>query len=530
MAYAMIAGLPPVYGLYAAVVPQIIYAIFGTSRQLSVAPVAMDSLLVAAGVGLMAEQGSEAYITLAILVAFFMGTFQLLLGIFKMGFITNLLSRPVISGFTSAAAIIIALSQLPNLLGVKMERSTRAYEMIGSLAEVITNAHVLSLIIGVVGIVLIVLIKSWSTKIPASLIAVIISTALVSIFGWNELGVNIVKEVPSGFPTFSLPNITWQNIQQVAPLAMTIAIIAFMEAFSVAKAIEAKKRDHEVRPSQELIALGAANFIGSMFSSYPVTGGFSRTAVNVESGANTPLSSLISAGIVALTLIFLTPLFYFLPKAILASIIMVAVAGLIDIKFVRTIWKENKVEFALLMITFLVTLNVGMVEGILTGISVAVLHLIYKMAYPHIAQLGRVKDHHEYRNIRRFKNLQTWDWLLLLRLDASLTFINIQYFKDYVIRNIDDETKYVILDAGPVSHLDTSAIEGLRDLIQTLNEKEIVFILCDMIGPVRDIVHRTGFMDTVKEDNIFIDLHEAVKYVTTKQKGDFNEYATQHEE
>ncbi|MEQ9229818.1 MAG: SulP family inorganic anion transporter, partial [Cyclobacteriaceae bacterium] len=259
MAYAMIAGLPPVYGLYASIVPQLIYAILGTSRQLSVAPVAMDSLLVATGVSVLAVEGTDAYISFAILLAFFMGAFQFLLGVFRLGFITNLLSRPVISGFTSAAAFIIGLNQLKHLLGIELTKSSQAFEILQSLFSEISKTHLLTFGLGVVGILIIKYAKKVHPSFPGALVAVVAGTLLVYLFQFEN--VSIVRGIPEGFPQFIVPNLTLDSFQQLAPFAMTIAVIAYMEAFSVAKAIETQRRDHTIRPSHELVALGAANIV-----------------------------------------------------------------------------------------------------------------------------------------------------------------------------------------------------------------------------------------------------------------------------
>lgn len=530
MAYALIAGMPPVYGLYASIVPQIIYAIFGTSRQLSVAPVAMDSLLVAAGVSVMATEGTDAYIGFAILLAFFMGLFQLLLGVARLGFITNLLAKPVISGFTSAAALIIGLNQLKYLLGVELEKSNKVYEILWSAIQSVNQTHIITLVIGVVGIIIIKGVKRINNKIPGALLAVIFGTALVYFMQLDQAGVSIVKTIPDGLPAFKLPQFSLGQLGELIPLALTISVVAFMEAFSVSKAIEAKKRNYKVMPNQELIALGASNVVGAFFQSFPVTGGFSRSAVNYQSGANTPLSSLISAALVGLTLIFLTPLFYFLPKAILASVIMVAVAGLVDFAYARQLWRDSKVEFGLLLVTFLVTLNFSMVPGIVTGIVLSILILLYKLAYPHIARLGRVRGHHEFRNVKRFKDLEVWDHVQIIRVDAPLTFINIQYFKEYIEDRVEEaggDLETIILDAGPISHMDATAALGLRDLLTYLNEKKVELLVCDLIGPVRDTLRRTGLKEILNEQNVFFDLNEAVRYVTTHQQGQYKEFALQ---
>ena len=489
----------------------------------------MDSLLVAAGVSVLATEGTDAYIGFAILLAFFMGLFQMLLGVARLGFITNLLSKPVISGFTSAAALIIGLNQLKYLLGVELEKSNKVYEIVWSAIQSVNQTHIITLMIGVIGIIIIKGVKRINPKIPGALLAVVFGTSLVYFMQLNESGVSIVKTIPEGLPAFRLPDFSLGQLGELVPLALTISVVAFMEAYSVSKAIEAKKRNYKVMPNQELVALGAANVVGSFFQSFPVTGGFSRSAVNYESGANTPLSSIVSAALVGLTLIFLTPLFYFLPTTILASVIMVAVAGLIDLGYARQLWRDSKLEFALLIATFLVTLNFSMVPGIVTGIVLSILILLYKLAYPHIARLGRVRGHHEFRNVKRFKDLEVWDHVMILRIDAPLTFINIQYFKEYIEDRVEESTdlETIILDAGPMSHMDATAANGLKELLTYLKEKNIEFLMCDLIGPVRDTLKRTGLKEILNEQNVFFDLNEAVKYVTTHQQGDYKDFALQ---
>lgn len=520
MAYALIAGLPPVYGLYASVVPQIVYAIFGTSRQLSVAPVAMDSLLVATGISVLATEGTDAYITYAILLAFFMGAAQFTLGLIRMGFITNLLSKPVISGFTSAAALIIGLNQLKYLLGVDIARGYEIHKVLASTFEKIGDVHWLTLLIGISGIVFIKLSKRISQKVPGALIAVVAGIVIVFAFGLDQKGVSIVKDIPQGLPAFIMPDLSWETIQLLLPLSLTIAVVAYMEAFSVAKAIEAKRRDYKIRPNQELIALGAANIVGSLFQSYPVTGGFSRSAVNDQAGAKTPLASLISAALVALTLLFLTPLFYHLPHAILAAIIMVAVSGLVDIKYVFTLWKTNKLELGLLLATAIVTLTFGMVPGIVSGIILSILILLFKAANPHIAFLGRVKGFTEYRNLKRFEGLETWEQLMVVRVDVPFVFVNIQTIKERMLNEAlkrEGKLKFVILDAASVVHIDATGIVGVRDLIESLNEKGIKLLFAEVIGPVRDALYKNGLVSDQQEETFFLTTDDAVKFCVSEK-------------
>ena len=515
MAYAMIAGLPPVYGLYTAIFPQLIYAIMGTSRQLAVGPVAMDSLLVASGISILATEGTETYLAFAILLAFFVGALQFLLGVLKMGFITNLLSKPVISGFTSAVAFIIALNQLKDLIGVELVKSNRSHEILISAIKNIGSTHVLTLVIGILGIILIKVIKSWNKKLPGAFLALVLGIAAVYGLGLHNQGVSIVENIPSGLPQFIIPDITLTHFKTLVPLAGTLAVISFIEAYSVGKAMESKAKSYKIVPNQELIALGASNMFGSFFQSFPATAGFSRSAVNYESGAKTPLAGIISAVIVTLTLLFLTPLFYYLPKAILASIIMIAVVNLIEFAYLKYLWRTSKMEFALMLITFLVTFSFGMVEGIVTGVALSILLLLFKAANPHMAVLGRIKGFTEYRNEKRFKDLESWEHLLIIRIDAPFAFVNIQTIKEWILNEIqkrEGKLKKVIIDAGPVSYIDATGIDGIRDLIDTLKKKEIELIFSEVIGPVRDAFHRNHLFSEKASEIFFMTTDEAVTY------------------
>ena len=437
MAYALIAGLPPIYGLYAALTPQIVYAVLGTSRQLAVGPVAMDSLLVAAGLGTLSIVDPSQYIQMAILLALLMGAIQFSLGLFKMGFIVDFLSKPVINGFTSASAIIIGLSQIKHLIGIPISQSNKLHLFVASLINSEHAIHLPTLTIGIVSMLIIVLIKKWNAKIPSALIAVLIGSLWVYFSQQNQQGVAVVGDIPEGLPTFSLPIVDWLTVKQLFPIAFTIAIVAYMEAISVAKAIQGKHKSHELNPNQELLALGASNMIGSLFQSYPTTGGFSRTAVNKQAGAKTGFASLISALIVGITLSFLTRWFFYLPKAVLGAIIIVAVFNLIDLKYARRLYRSRKDEFALLILTFILTLFVGISQGILFGIILSLLLLVYRTSKPHYAFLGRIGTTNYFKNIARFPDeVVLRDDLIILRFDAQLFFGNIQFFKQLVLNAV----------------------------------------------------------------------------------------------
>src|SRR6056300_145722 len=522
MAYAMLAGLPPVFGLYASLIPQVIYALLGTSRQLSVAPVAMDSLLVAAGLGALSLSGIEEYTSMAIFLALFMGSIQFLLGIVKMGFLVNFLSKPVISGFTSAAALIIGLSQLKHLLGAPIENSNQIHILLRNTVEVLDQINIYAIVLGVTAILIIKVIKRWIPKVPAALVVTILGIVITYAFNLSEHGLNIVKEVPSGLPKVGLPELSMDRFNDLAPIAVTLALIAFMEAISVAKAIEERKGLQEVRPNQELIAIGMANVVGSVFQSYPVTGGFSRTAVNDQAGASTPLASIISALIVGLTLLFLTPLFYHLPKTVLAAIIMVAVFGLIDFAYPIRLFRKRKDEFVVLVITFLTTLTIGITEGIILGVLISIGLMIYRTSQPHFAILGRIKDSTHYRNVKRFDKEVSIDLeVLFFRFDGQLYFGNKDYFKAELTQAVEShgsDLKGIVLSVVATNYIDSTAAHMLRQLFSQLEEKGIKVTISGPIGPIRDILKRSEIVDLIGKQSFFDNAHDAFLFI----KGDEN--------
>lgn len=534
MAYAMIAGLPPVFGLYASLVPQVIYAFMGTSRQLAVGPVAMDSLLVASGLSALSLSGIDEYISMAIFLALFMGVIQLLLGLLRMGFLVNFLSRPVISGFTSAAAIIIGLSQLKHLLGIEIAGSNRVHILLENTYHMLSETNSLALGMGVAAIILLKSLKLINGRLPAALLVVVLGILAVYFLGLEGQGVKIVGTVPGGLPELTLPRVQPARISELLPIALTLALIAFMEAISVAKAVEEKHADYQVNPNQELLALGASNIMGSFFQSYPTTGGFSRSAVNDEAGARTGMASIISALIVGLTLLFLTPLFYYLPNAILAAIIMVAVFGLIDLKYPLELLKNRKDEFFLLVGTFLITLTAGIKEGILLGVLVSLLLLVYRISKPHIAVLGRIRGTQYFKNVDRFsEDIEVFENILLLRFDGQLYFGNKDYFKQELNRFImqkGDALNYVILNAEAITYADSSAVQLLKRLVEDLQARGITLMVAGAIGPLRDILYSSGLINQIEKEHLFVSTAEAYEYcVASSEKSEIeNKVATQN--
>ncbi|MCF6280243.1 MAG: solute carrier family 26 protein [Flavobacteriaceae bacterium] len=516
MAYASIAGLPPVYGLYASISPLLIYAIFGTSRQLAVGPVAMVSLLTATAIGSFQGISTEQYIGYAILLAFLVGAIQFLLGLFRLGFLVNFLSHPVVSGFTSAAALIIGLSQLKSLLGINIPRSHHINEILMNALDKFDEINWISFGIGVTGISLIILVKKINKSLPSQLFAVIFGILAVTFLGLNtgESTVKIVGDIPASLPSFEIPMIDMDLMSSLFPMAITIALVSFMESIAVAKAIQSKHRDYKVLPNQELIGLGLANIVGSFFQSYPTTGGFSRTAVNDQAGAKSGLAAIISAVLIIITLLFLTPLFYNLPKAILASVIMVAVFGLIDYREAIHLWKSNRTDFFLLLITFFATLTIGIEKGIGLGVILSLVTVILKTTRPHVAVLANIHGTHFYRNVVRFgKDVILKEDILIVRFDAQLYFANTTFFKDKLEElaiEKGEKLKLIIIDGESMNNLDSSGVHALIDVIDTYKAQGIEIAFSGMKGPVRDAMQKGGVIDKINFDHCFMSIQEAV--------------------
>lgn len=513
MAYAMLAGLPPIYGLYASIVPLILYAIFGTSRQLAVGPVAMVSLLVLAGVGEIAEVGSDRFIQLAIMTAMGVGLFQFFMGVFRMGFLVNFLSHPVLSGFTSAAALIIGGSQVKSLLGIDIPRTNYVHEIVINTINKISEIEPFTALIGIGSIAIIILLRKWKRTFPSALVVVGVGTLVTYFFGLNEMGVTIVGQVPEGLPSFQMTSFNWTDLEAIFPTVLVISLVGYMESIAVAKAI-ANKHGYKVDPNQELIGLGAANIGGALFQAYPTTGGFSRTAVNDQAGSRTGMASIISALIIALTVLFLTPLFYYLPSAVLGAIIIVAVAGLFDSYEMKHLWKTDKKDFAMLLATFIATLALGIEEGIAIGVILSLIMVIYNSTKPHSTELGRLGETKNFRNINRYKEAKTEEEILVYRFDSELYFANVEHFRSAIDSLIDekgDKLELVVLDASAINSVDSTGVHALEELIKDLAEKNIELYFAGAIGPVRDKLKISGITDGLSITNFYFDVSDAIE-------------------
>ncbi|WP_444684372.1 SulP family inorganic anion transporter [Alkalicoccus luteus] len=509
MAYAMLAGMPPVTGLYAAAIPIFIYAMIGSSRQLAVGPVAVVSLLVFAGVSPLAEPGSSEYMTLAVLLMLMVGVIQLLMGVLRLGFITKFFSHAVISGFTSAAAIVIAFSQLKHIVGLPLENSQPA----GAAAEAamqLSSWNWAAVGLAAAGVIVILASKRFIPLIPGPLAAVLLGIGTVIWFNLDAAGVSIIGEVPGGLPAFSLPAVTGDAVMALLPTALTISFIGFMESFAMAKVIAAKEKQY-VSADRELSGLGAANIGGSFFGGFPVTGGFSRSAVNYDAGAKTPLASIITAVLLLLTLQFFTGAFYYLPNAILASVIIVAVYKLIDWKEAVSLFKLRKADGAVWMITFGATLLIGVEQGIFIGIGISLLVFIWSSAYPHTAALGWLEESRTYRNVKRYPHAEEREGIFMLRIDAPLYFANAAFVESRIEEGLvaRPETTEVILDFSGVNSMDAVAVHELEQWEKMLQDRGITLTIVDIKGPVRDILRKAEW----EEDRLQMTLQN--RYRTT---------------
>lgn len=530
MAYALLAGLPPQIGLYASILPLVVYAFLGSSRLISVAPVALDSLMVAAAIAPLAAENTPEYLGLALLLALMIGVIDILMGVFRLGFLVNFLSQAVISGFISAAAIVIGFSQVKHLLGLKIPQTESFIQLLTYLAKGISAINWLTLSLGLVSILLLVYFPNWLEKqlkkrgfqeltiMPltktAPLLIVVSSSLLVWYFHLDRVaGLKVVGDIPKGLPSLSFPALDGNRITTLLPAALAISFVGFMEAYSVGKFLASKRRQ-KVDANQEFIALGAANISAALTGGYPVTGGVSRSGVNFSANANTPLASMITALIVAFTVMFLTPLFYFLPQACLAAIIVMAVSSLLDFATLKRLWIYNRSDAIAWISAFLAVLITSVEKGILFGAAVSIILHLWRTSKPHIAVVGRVGNSEHFRNVWRHE-VKTCPHVLAVRVDASLYFLNTKYWEDYLLKAVSDrpDVKYLLLVCSAVNSIDGSALETLKSLILDLNNRGIEFYMSEVKGPVMDGLLKIGFVEELGKDHIFLTTDQAMRFL-----------------
>lgn len=527
MAYAMLAGLPAQVGLYASLLPLVLYAALGTSRTLAVGPVAMVSLLVATGISELAPTGTDEFVALAIVLALMVGVIQLGMGLLRLGFLTSLLSHNVLSGFTSGAALIIGASQAKHLFGIQVPRSHSLIETLGEIATALPETRPATLAIGAGAVAVLLawprLARSLAGRLGAGetlsgaaakagpFVVVLGGTLAVTGLGLAADGVAIVGEIPRGLPSVALPALEAPDLTALLPTALLISLVGFMESVAVAKALAARRRE-KIDANQELIALGVANLGGSITGAYPVTGGFSRSVVNFDAGARTGLASVLTAALVALTLTFLTPLLHDLPRAVLAAIVVVAVAKLVDVAAVRTAWRYSPPEAVALLATFATVITVGIETGILVGVAVELLFYLWRTYRPHVAVVGRVPGTEHYRNVERHE-VETCPTVAAVRVDENLFFLNASGLEQRLMGLAADspELTDLVLICSAVNRIDSSALEVLESLARDLADAGVRLHLAEVKGPVMDGLRRTHFLEQLGEGRVHLSTHAAME-------------------
>jgi sulfate permease, SulP family len=512
LAYAILAGLPPEIGLYASMAPLIMYAIFGSSRALAVGPVAVASLMTAAAAGKLATQGSPEYLGAAIALAMVSGLLLLVMGFLKLGFLANFLSHPVIAGFITASGLQIAAGQLGPVLGIHAEGES-FLDIVISLWQSISNFHLITAAIGFGSLLFLFWVRSGLKPLLLKLgmkakladilvkvgpvIAIIATIVIVGGLGLADKGVKIVGKVPGGLPSLAMPPLDFALWVKILVPALLISIVGYVESISVALTLAAKKRQH-VDPDQELIALGACNVGSAISGGFPVTGGFARSVVNFDAGAETPAAGAFTAVGIALTTLFLTPLLFNLPNATLAATIIVAVLSLIDFKALTHAWHFSKADFAAMAATILITLIEGIEPGLIAGVGLSIVLHLYSTSRPHIAIVGQLPGTTSFRNIKRHTTV-TDPAILSLRIDESLFFPNARFVEEYINEAVaaNPEVKHVILECPAINDIDLSALESLEAMNLRLKDSGIDFHLSEIKGPVMDKLKRSHFLEAL---------------------------------
>lgn len=524
LAYALLAGLPPEVGLYASILPLVAYAVFGTSRALAVGPVAVVSLMTASAVGELAQQGTPEYLGAAIVLALLSGLMLVAMGLFRLGFLANLLSHPVISGFITASGLLIASSQLKHILGVPAHGHT-LYDIVLSIITHLDDINWITFGIGAASTAFLFWVRKGLKKLLLGLglnpfladiltkagpvAAVAVTTIASAAFQLGDRGVRIVGDIPSGLPVPQLPSFDSDLWMALAGPALLISVIGFVESVSVAQTLAAKKRQR-IEPDQELIGLGASNIASAISGGYPVTGGFARSVVNFDAGAATPAAGAFTAIGIAIATLFLTPLLTYLPQATLAATIIVAVLSLVDFGAVKRTFAYSRSDFAAMAATILVTLFFGVEPGVVSGVTLSIALYLYRSSRPHTAIVGIVPGSEHFRNVDRHK-VVTGDCVLTLRVDESLFFANSRYLEDRIYALVAEkpELEHVVLMCPAVNEIDASALESLEEINHRLRDSGVSFHLSEVKGPVMDRLKRTDFLDHLT-GQVFLSQYDAL--------------------
>ena len=530
LAYAMLAGLPAITGLYASILPSILYSLFGTSRSLAVGPVALTSVMTASAILPFATTGSEHYATIAILLAFMSGVFLMVLSLLKLGFLTNLLSHPVVSGFISASALLIVIGQVKYLLGIESSGST-LLPLASSLYGHASEVNLPTLTLSTVAIIALLIMRRYFARFlekcgcsqqyvqlfgkSGPVLVVVLTTVTVAWLSLDEMGVSIIGAVPSTPLGLNFQQLSWQLVKELLPNAVLISIVGFIGSVSVAQSFAAKRRQ-DIDPNQELVGLGLANIGSAACGAFPVTGGFSRTVLNADCGSTSPMTGIISAFFILLTLLFLTPLFYYLPKAILAAIISLSMLQLVSVADLKDLWRFSKKEASLLIITFSVVMVEGMETGLIVGVVLSILFFLWHTSHPHIAIVGRLPGTEHYRNVQRFA-VETHPTILTVRIDENLFFANARVFEErlqYLVSQ-NREIKHLVLMCTAINMIDASALQSLEKIVDRLKDSGVKLHLSEVKGPIMDRLKDSTLIERLS-GKIFISQHEAIKELEDK--------------
>ncbi len=518
MGYAMVAGLPPETGLYACIIPPVIYALLGTSNKISIGPVALDSILIITGLSLLAEPGTPHYLELAVALTLLVGVIQALLGMLKFGFISNFLSYPVIVGYTSAAALIIMASQLEGLLGLDVEGGN-VFVLLYQLLAQMSDWHGVTVLLAGVAFAFMWLPKRWFPNVPYALVLLATGMLFAGTTRLVETGIDVVSTVPSGLPLMALPSLSLTDIYDLLPVALTVALMGYVGSMSICKSLESPVDRFATRPNQELLAIGVANFVGGLFRAFPVSASFSRSAAFRQSGAATQVSAMVSSFCILLLVLFFTPLFerFPLPKVFLSVIIVVSVLGLFKYRDMLTLMRENRRDFIILMVTFSMTLLLGVQEGLFLGVFLSILMVIYNTAKPHMTELGAIEGGSLFRNVNRFSKAKVREDVLIFRFDAPLYFANKDFFVEQLYRWIkqrnEEKLRYIIFDAEAVNSVDSTAVLMLSQVIEGLKQLGVELYISNAIGPVRDVLSSSSLKQFVCERSMFSTISDALNYI-----------------
>ena len=513
MAYALVAGVPPVYGLYASLLPLVVYALLGRSREMALGPGALDTLLIGVTIGSLSMASNPNAATVAAIIAFQVAIIQIVLGLLRGGFLINFLSKPVISGFTSAAALTIAISQVKHLLGMDIDRSSRFYEEFWQLVTHVEEIHLMTAMIGIGSLCFIAMAKRIKKSFPNALAVVILAAIVGAILKVDQNQVSVLGAIPQGLPQFGFVWVTQELFVTLLPSSVAIAAVGYLTTISIARTFADRNR-YDIAPNRELIALGASNFVASLSQGFPVSASFSRSAVHAEAGSTSPYSLVVVAAWIFFTLVFLTEYLYYLPTATLAAIIILAVLGLIDFTLVRHLRKTKQSDMWLLLLTFFSTLIVGIVEGILIGVVFSLGLFLYLTTRPHTAILGRVGNTADFRNLKNYPEATTYAGVIIIRIDAQFYFGNVSFLKT-LLKKLEMESpsplKTIIIEACSIAQLDSSADSVLNDIADDFKERNIELKFASVKIPVLRVMKASGLYDKIEERNFFMNIDDAVQ-------------------